>query len=130
MGCSALLHIAEVNKYGMMERKLCPCCRVKPVAVAYHKYGRIYYRSRCWICYKKKRKPLPPGWLKSGYTKKEKCEKCGFKFRHAEQAHVFHLDGNENNNNWVNLKTICANCAVAVKHSNLPWKASGLTADF
>jgi hypothetical protein len=121
--------MASISKY-MLIRKICPSCCIKPVAIANHRHGKTYYRNRCDQCYRLKKKPKPAGWIRSGYKKKEKCEKCGFKFRHAEQATVFHLDGNEDNNDWLNLKTVCANCAIAVKHSNLPWKASGLTADF
>jgi len=73
---------------------------------------------------------MPPGWLKSGYKKKEKCDKCGFRFKHTDQASVYHIDGNSNNNDWTNLKTICANCGIDVKHSKLPWVPSDLVPDF
>lgn len=111
------------------KRKLCPCCLVKPVAICYTKNSKTYYRKKCDQCSRKRRKPAPAGWIRSGYKKKPGCEKCGFRFTFPEQAEVFHLDGNVNNNDWVNLKTVCLNCAVAVKHSGLAWKASGLTPD-
>jgi len=117
----------------MLERKLCPCCHVKPVAVNYIKYGKTYYRNKCDQCYRKKKKPLPAGWLRTGYKKKDKCEKCGFRFKHTEQSAVYHLDGNSANNDWFNLKTICANCAIEIQYSSLGWKPDGrekLTPDF
>lgn len=114
----------------MKQRPICPSCRIKPVAIANYQRGKIYYRNRCDQCYRKNKKPAPAGWIRSGYRKKDKCEKCGFRFKHPEQSDVFHLDGNIDNNDWVNLKTICLNCAVDVKHSNLKWKPTGLTPDF
>ena len=119
-----------LGKYHMPIRKLCPCCKVKPVAISYRKYGRAYYRNRCDQCYRKKKKPAPPAWLKSGYKKKERCEKCGFKFKLHEQSKVYHIDGDVENCDWVNLKTICANCEIEILHGNLPWKPSSLVPDF
>lgn len=113
----------------MLERKICPCCRIKPVAIANKRNGKTYYRTKCDQCYRFKKKPLPPEWIKSGYKKKEKCEKCGFRFKFPEQSHVFHLDGNTENNDWFNLKTVCANCQIEVQHSKLPWRHSKLKPD-
>lgn len=106
----------------MLVRKTCPCCNLKPVAINYKKCGRTYYRKKCDQCYRKKRKPAPPAWLRSGYKKKDRCEKCNFRFKFAEQSHVYHLDGNTSNNDWFNLRTICANCAIEIEYSNLGWR--------
>jgi len=72
---------------------------------------------------------MKTGWLKSGYKKKEKCDRCGFKFKHPEQATVYHVDGNIGNSDWVNLKTVCANCVIEVEHGRLPWAPSDLIPD-
>ncbi len=111
-------------------RPTCPCCLTKPVAIINHRYGKTYYRKKCDQCYRKKKKPLPAAWVRSGYKKKEVCEKCRFKFRHPDQASVFHLDGNVNNADWVNLKTICANCQIELAHSTMKWKPAKISADF
>ena len=73
---------------------------------------------------------MVPGWARSGYTKKDKCERCNFKFKFLTQSRVFYLDGNLNNNDWTNLKTLCLNCQEEVFKSKLPWKPSPLVADF
>jgi len=93
-----------------MERKLCPTCTTNPVAINYRKDSQLHYRSQCLSCIRKGRKikPAAPGWFKSGYRKKDRCEKCNFKSRYPEdQLRVFYVDGNLRNNNWANLKTIC-----------------------
>lgn len=73
---------------------------------------------------------MPPAWARSGYKKKPHCEKCGFKAKVPDQLNVFCVDGNLKNNNWTNLKTICANCTIEVAKSKLPWKASPVVPDF
>ena len=113
----------------MLTRITCPCCQNKPVAINYYKYGKVYYRNKCSVCYGRKKKPAPPGWLKSGYKKKERCEKCGFKFKFLDQASVHHVDGNEAHNEWINLKTVCANCLIEMQHSPLQWKPTGIVPD-
>ena len=72
---------------------------------------------------------MPPGWMKSGYKKKERCEKCSFRFKFSDQATVYHVDGNVENNDWSNLKTVCANCGIEVRHGNLAWVTSEITPD-
>ena len=42
--------------------------------------------------------------------KKAICEECGFIPIHSCQLDVDHMDGNHNNNDEFNLKTLCANC--------------------
>jgi len=116
--CKGLL-----DKYCMSERKLCPNCHQRPVAINYRKELVTHYRSRCDVCTRKSKKVqiAKPAWHLSGYTKKTMCEKCGFKSKHPEQLGVFYLDGNLKNNNWLNLKTICLNCQQEVYKSRLKW---------
>lgn len=73
---------------------------------------------------------MPAAWIKSGYTKKEKCEKCGFKFKFLDQSSVYHVDGNIENSDWLNLKTICANCTIELAHSKTGWRSPKITPDF
>ena len=124
--------LERLNSF-MSNRKLCPSCNAHPVAVNYIKEGRTHYRSLCTGCIHKGRKVKPPapGWFKSGYRKKDKCERCGFKAKHPEdQLRVFYLDGNLRNNTSTNLKTVCLNCQVDVYKSKLPWQAAELVPDF
>lgn len=116
----------------MTTRKTCPACHQAPVAINCYKKGKVYYRDRCDKCIRagKKAKPPIPLWVRSGYKKKTRCEKCGFVFKFPEQANVVYLDGNDENTNWSNLRTICSNCEIEVYHSNLPWKSSTIQADF
>jgi len=41
---------------------------------------------------------------------KNSCEECGFIPVHLCQLDVDHIDGNHDNNDPSNLKTLCANC--------------------
>lgn len=112
-------------------RPICLTCNQRPRLVAYHKYGRIYYRSKCLQCFRKvkKQKRPVPRWELKGYKKKTVCDRCGFRSRWAAQLLVFHIDGNLNNNVARNLKTICQNCVVDVKKADLPWKTGDLEPD-
>lgn len=114
------------GKYLMKTRSLCPVCNSKPVAVNYTRNDITYYRSKCDSCARKnvKVRAKPMAWVKSGYKKKPHCEKCGFVAKLSDQLQVFHVDGSLKNTNWANLKTICANCAIEVYKSALPWKPS------
>lgn len=116
----------------MEHRPLCPVCNEKPVAVNYIKEDVTHYRKMCDSCIRKgkKLKPLPPLWIKRGYRKKPQCEKCGFKFKFAEQSLVYHVDGNLNNCDHNNLKTICRNCSVELDKGRLPWKPAKVVPDF
>ena len=112
-------------------RPTCPACLSRPVAVNCHKGDRVYYRKLCDQCIRHgKTSKIPPAWFKSGYRKKPQCEKCGFKFKFAEQSVVYYLDGNLKNNSHFNLKTVCLNCQKDVHKSQLPWKPSPLIPDF
>ena len=117
---------------GMEYRKICEICGKKPVAVNYKMHGKIYYRSKCDTCCRKKRN-LPaqkPRWMLDGYKKKPHCEKCGFKAKLKEQLFVYYIDGNFNNNNQLNLRTICANCQYEVAREGLGWRQGDLVPDY
>lgn len=114
-----------------MNRPICPDCRQKYRAVSYHKYGRVYYRSRCLQCLKRhQRLPAPkPRWQVDGYKKKAVCDRCGFRARYSAQLVVYHVDGNLSNTSPRNLKTICQNCVVEIAKSDLPWRPGDLEPD-
>lgn len=116
----------------MSSRKTCPACHERPVAISYHRNDKTYYRNRCDRCIRvgKQIKTPVAGWLRSGYKKKERCEKCNFKLKFPEQANVYHIDGDEGNCNWSNLRTVCANCQIELTHGNLPWKPATLPVDY
>jgi hypothetical protein len=117
----------------MNERKLCPTCLENPVAVNYVREDTVHYRSKCTSCIRKGRKlkPNPPAWAKSGYKKTERCELCGFKAKiPARQLFVFHVDNNLKNNNWHNLKTVCANCRIELDATRVAWKPAPIVPDF
>jgi hypothetical protein len=42
---------------------------------------------------------------------------------------VYHADSNLHNTNAINLKTICLNCTVEIKKSDLPWAPGDLAPD-
>lgn len=113
-----------------MERKICPICKKHPVAVNYHKRGRTYFRSACTPCIHKGRQIQPevPGWVKSGYKKRDRCDRCSFRFKLTEQSNVYYTDGNTSNNNWANLKTVCLNCQTEIAGTN--WRPAAIQPDF
>ena len=115
-----------------MERPLCPACSQRFCAVNYHKDGVTHYRSRCEYCVKRNRKIKPPvpRWSAAGYKKKAVCDRCGFRAKYAAQLLVYHADGNLNNSNLRNLKTVCLNCVVEVKKADVPWRPGDLEPDF
>ena len=112
-------------------RPVCTACNQRPRAVAYHRNDKIYYRSRCTVCIRKKKK-LPvqtPRWESNGYKKKTQCDMCGFRARYAAQLRVFHIDGNLNNGAIRNLKTICLNCQIVADKDDLIWRPGDLSPD-
>jgi hypothetical protein len=115
----------------MNSRPLCQVCQSKPRAVAYHKYDRVYYRTRCNACIRrdKKIKPAKPRWQTAGYKKKPTCDRCGFRGRHHTQLTVYHVNGNLNDCATLNLKTVCLNCVVDRVRSELPWRSGDLEPD-
>lgn len=112
-------------------RGTCPICNQRPVAVNLIRNDITYYRSKCETCIKKSKKIKPPvpRWELSGYKKKPTCDRCGFKAKYVGQLLVYHVDGNLNNSNLRNLKTICLNCVVEVKKSSLTWRPGDLEED-
>lgn len=114
-----------------MSRPICPACNQRPCAVNYHKDDATHYRSRCGYCISKNRKiktPVPR-WQLGGYKKKATCDRCGFRAKYSAQLLVFHVDGNMNNSALRNLKTVCQNCIVEIKKSDLPWVPGDLSPD-
>ena len=110
-------------------RPLCDC-KLRPAAINYKKNGRTYYRKKCETCLRNGSKHGVPKWKQRGYTKKDSCEKCGFKSKHAEQFNVYHMDGNLDNCSILNLKTICANCQRIMQKQGVRWKQGDLLPDF
>lgn len=112
-------------------RPVCLACNQRPRAVAYYRNDQIQYRRLCEYCIKRKRKikPPEPKWRTAGYKKKTICDRCGFKAKYAAQLLVYHVDGNMNNSNTRNLKTICLNCVVDIKRADLPWMPGDLEPD-
>jgi hypothetical protein len=115
-----------------MERPICPACNQRLCAVNCYRGDKIYYRSRCSVCINKNRKiKVPdPKWKASGYKKKPTCDRCGFRAKYSAQLLVYHVDGNMNNSAVRNLKTVCLNCVVDVKKSDVPWRPGDLEPDF
>ena len=70
-----------------------------------------------------------PRWQRAGYKKKTQCDRCGFRSRFSAQRVVYHVDGNLTNSDIKNLKTICLNCVVDVKKSDVTWRAGDLEPD-
>ena len=110
---------------------MCNVCNQRMVAVNYRKDDVVHYRSRCDRCIKQKKKiRLPESlWKKAGYKKKPTCDRCGFKPRVASQTLVYHTDGNMNNVALNNLRTVCLNCSVEVKRSDVTWRRGDLEPD-
>jgi hypothetical protein len=112
-------------------RPICQACNQRPRAVAYHRDQKIQYRRLCEYCIKRKRRiPAPIArWKLSGYKKKSTCDQCGFRSKYSAQLWVYHVDGNLNNNNVRNLKTVCLNCTVEITKTDLIWRPGDLEPD-
>ena len=112
-------------------RPLCQICNKNPAAINGYHHNKIYYRSKCNSCNKakKKAKVSVPRWQAAGYKKKPACDRCGFRARHHSQLTVFHVDGNLNNCETRNLKTVCLNCIVEITRLELPWRPGDLEPD-
>lgn len=54
---------------------------------------------------------------------------CGFKRQYESQLIVFHIDGNLNNTELINLRTVCLNCIEIVKRRESNWKRGDLEVD-
>ncbi len=116
-----------------MNRPLCNVCNENPAAINYKFDNKIHYRSACAGCIRKSKqqRPIPPSWVRAGYKKKQKCDRCGFIASNIKtQMRVYYIDGNLKNSNWANLKTVCLNCQAAVQEAKLSWKPADLVADY
>ena len=110
---------------------MCTACNQRLVAVNYHRDGITHYRARCDHCIRRNKKIKPPEalWKKAGYKKKPACDKCGFKAKHSIQLLVLHADGNLNNTELRNLKTVCLNCAADLRRTDSIWRPGDLEPD-
>jgi len=72
---------------------------------------------------------MQPRWKLKGYKKKMICDRCGFRAKSIAQILVYHLDGNMNNSELNNLKSVCLNCSVEVTKLDLPWAVGDLSED-
>lgn len=117
------------HKYTM--RPICNTCGKNHSAVNYNRAGVTHYRSMCDECGRKKNKlkPRSPKWQTKGYKKKAACDLCGFKSLFTSQMTVFHIDGNLENTDLVNLRSICLNCVEVVKKKEVNWKRGDLQVD-
>ena len=116
----------------MEDRPICQKCVKKPCAVNYKKGEKVYYRKICDSCARKaKQKPKieKPRWETAGYKMLDHCEKCNFNAEYSQQLTVHYIDGNLNNTNWRNLKTVCQNCYIELKIRGIGWIKSHLIAD-
>lgn len=114
-----------------MNRPVCQTCNKNPCAVNYKRLGKTYYRSICDDCgrSKLKKKPRVHKWQSAGYKKKTTCDLCGFKATYATQMTVYYVDGNLENNEFINLRTICLNCVEVLKRKEVKWKRGDLEID-
>ena len=116
-----------------MERPLCKNCKVRPAAINYIRKGKRHYRSKCGHCIRAithPKQPQVPSWQRSGYKKKMVCEVCSFRAKDHRQIAVLYVDGNLKNNNWPNLKSVCANCVIEITIKGLGWKEDAIRPDF
>ena len=114
-----------------MNRPRCNACNQRLCAVNYRRLDITHYRSRCDLCIKKGRqgRVSQPRWKLAGYKKKPLCDRCGFRAKYSAQLMVYHVDGNLNNNNLVNLKTVCQNCVIEIKRADPIWQPGDLEPD-
>lgn len=112
-------------------RPLCKVCNKNLRAPAYYRNGKRYFRSKCNSCIQKNKslKPPEPRWKGSGYKKKATCDLCGFKSSYSSQIMVFHIDGDLNNNELVNLRSICLCCIEVVKRRHISWRVGDIEVD-
>jgi hypothetical protein len=126
---TALIKVYSINS---RMRPLCKVCNKNPAAINGYHNGKRYYRSRCNVCIRldKRIRPARARWQTAGYKKKPACDRCGFRARHHTQLTVYHVDGDLNNCEARNLKTVCLNCIAEVVRLELPWRAGDITPDF
>lgn len=86
----------------------------------------------CAICGPTRLKKKQYGWAcrtryneyrsRHAKIKKLHCELCGFVAQHRSQLDVDHIDGNHQNNDIINLQTLCANCHRLKTQTNKDWE--------
>jgi hypothetical protein len=113
-------------------RPICKTCGKNVCAINYIRNGITHYRSYCDECgrRKTKKKPREPKWKSSGYVKKTNCDLCGFRSIFPSQITVFHIDGNLENVQLTNLRSICLNCVEVVKKKEVTWRRGDLEVDY
>lgn len=106
-----------------MSRPKCQSCFDHLAAINYHRGQQTYYRKLCDQCLRKGRSPRSPvpAWYRSGYKIKDRCEKCNFRSRVEGQISIWYVDQNEQNVQWNNLKSVCANCKIELKSKFFAW---------
>ncbi len=99
---------------------LCFICKKNPVAQAGKtKTGKQRFKHRCTECIARSRAiRLNYNRLAVLKHKKSACEDCGFVAKHPCQLDVDHIDGNRENADPSNFRTLCANCHRLKTHIN------------
>lgn len=113
-------------------RPICNHCNKNYRAINYIRNEITHYRSKCDECGRKARKEKArvPSWQKAGYKKKPTCDLCGFKSLFNTQMVVYYIDGNLENNQYANLRTVCLNCIEVVKRKEVTWRKGDLEVDY
>lgn len=83
----------------------CSDCGVAAIFCKKDKGGSI-----CWTCLKGSPGKEDRKKAKLRALKKDYCEECGFKSIIPQQIDIHHIDGNHNNDDLLNLTSICTNC--------------------
>lgn len=83
--------------------------------------GRPIYRALCDRCHRE-RHGIARDSREYVAHKGPICEECGFVPVHPCQLDVDHIDGNHENDNPANLKTLCANCHRLKTFQSGDWK--------
>jgi hypothetical protein len=120
--------VPNINISMILQRPMCKQCNKNVAAINYVRIGITHYRSMCDECGRKKNqlRPRKARWTNSGYKKKPTCDLCGFKSLFATQITVFHIDGNLENIEKTNLRSICLNCVEVVKKKEVNWRRGDL----
>ena len=89
-----------------MIRPKCKCGNLRKVK---YENGKMFIGRYCNACYRAKSNHSNSD-LSYRQHKKDYCELCGFIAVHSSQLDVDHIDGKRDNNDPINLQTLCANC--------------------
>lgn len=73
---------------------------------------------------------MPEGWVRAGYKKKSKCERCGIPLYDPGVCEVHYVNGDITDNHFFNLRTICIICDYYIKHNIKKFNPDDLTPDF